>query len=130
MATTLENFDWVNARAKCSAEVVFTQLLAGVKRDVALIEQVRNLEPGTGFHVQPITSKRFEVFRIGSNNLSVAFFHVDDKVEIEDGVAGKKYIVTLTINCEGRCKLRIGEDELEQWQVRHKALEGLFFRLS
>jgi len=128
MGAIPQNFDWVNARAKCSAEVVFTQLLAGVKSDVALIEQVRKMEPGTGFHVQPITAKRFEVFRIGTTNPTVAFFHVDDKkIEIEDGGKGTTYAATLTINHEGRCKLRIGDEELEQWQVRHMALEALFF---
>ncbi len=43
----------------------------------------------------------------------------------------REFSVTLTLNNEGRCKLRVdGAEELEQWQVRRIALEKLFFENS
>ena len=36
---------------------------------------------------------------------------------------------TLTINNEGICKLKIGDEEYTNWQVRKKALEKCFFEL-
>jgi hypothetical protein len=33
----------------------------------------------------------------------------------------------ITLNNEGLCKLKVGETELDHWQVRRMALERLFF---
>jgi hypothetical protein len=33
----------------------------------------------------------------------------------------------LTLNNNGECRLRVKDEELEQWQVRRMALEELFF---
>jgi ornithine cyclodeaminase/alanine dehydrogenase-like protein (mu-crystallin family) len=34
---------------------------------------------------------------------------------------------SITLNSDGQCKLKVGNDELEQWQVRRMALETLSF---
>jgi hypothetical protein len=43
--------------------------------------------------------------------------------------AGNEIILraTITLNNEGRCMLKVDDEELEQWQVRRMALEDLFF---
>jgi hypothetical protein len=33
----------------------------------------------------------------------------------------------VTLNDEGECRLKVGDDELEEWQVLKRALETLFF---
>jgi hypothetical protein len=35
---------------------------------------------------------------------------------------------SITLTNGGQCKLRVGEEELEQWQFRRMALEKLFFQ--
>jgi hypothetical protein len=45
----------------------------------------------------------------------------DDAVLLEAG---------LTLNDEGECRLRTGEQELTFWQFRKRALYNLFFKLK
>jgi hypothetical protein len=45
-------------------------------------------------------------------------------------VAGEREIIftaTITFTNQGRCKIKVGDQELEQWQVLKMALEDLFF---
>jgi len=42
---------------------------------------------------------------------------------------GKKILeATLTLNDSGECRVKIGGQEYELWQMRKKALENLFFK--
>jgi hypothetical protein len=60
----------------------------------------------------------------------VRFYRIDEQIAVEgsgDPVSELKFEGTLTLTNEGKCKLRVGDQELDEWQVLRKALEKLFF---
>ncbi|HEY5176290.1 MAG TPA: hypothetical protein VII95_12075 [Terriglobales bacterium] len=123
----MSNFDWVSARGACSIRKVFEQLKLGAMDDVRAINALR-----AGLvcdMADNSTGDFFSVFREGNGSRTVKFSSAsDDEITITNST-GMNLRVTLTLNNQGDCKLRIvGKDEeLEQWQVRRMALEELFF---
>ena len=115
--------DWVTKRAECSAAQVFMELELDVERDVELINSKRQTPPKIGF------SKRetfFAAYQVENSQSQVRFTLRDGHLEIT-GISAEPVMVALTLNDEGRCKLKVEGKELEQWQVRRMALEKLFF---
>ena len=52
----------------------------------------------------------------------------EDSIDIDDEINRVEWSVTVGLNDEGRCILKLKDGtELEQWQFRKKALESLFF---
>lgn len=124
------NFKWVKARANCSLFEVFKRLRNGVGEDV----EERNSIPHSdsiNWHVGAETGKAFSVFREeqtykGPQAISVDFVLSDNEITVSDG----EHIFlrgAVTLNNEGECKLKVGAEELELWQVRRIALEQIFF---
>ena len=118
-------FDWVKARAACSIGQVFKELQLGVEGDVDAINSVRRLQPDTAFTAFSDRPDLFIVFQ--NRGPRVKFICGEDRIEIADEVTGQNIVATLTLTDEGRCKLKVGQEELEQWQVRRRALEALLF---
>ena len=61
---------------------------------------------------------------------SVDFIREQDRITVNyvtNSNAEKIFDASITLNNEGRCKLKVNEIELELWQVRRLALEKLFF---
>jgi hypothetical protein len=53
---------------------------------------------------------------------------VDQKIMVRDQATQEQWSVTVGLNNEGRCVLRLEDiSELETWQFRKKALDALFF---
>jgi hypothetical protein len=50
-----------------------------------------------------------------------------DHIRVSDDAGETKAQLRITFSNEGRCKLVEHGEELEQWQARRSALEGLFF---
>jgi hypothetical protein len=128
--TIPQELDWVKVRSECSVAHVFSELHLGAKNDVEAI----NLTPratenfATPFDVHTnSTGNVFVVFQTGNTNRTVKFRLGPDRIEVANQAG--QFAITLTLNNEGRCKLKVngGEEELEQWQVRRMMLEGLFF---
>jgi hypothetical protein len=122
----MSDFDWVTERANCSVQKVFRSLELGVKGDV----DKRNALLKTGEPKVETASRgeRFTVFRKGRDGTRVVEFAFDD-----DGISVTSDNVTLfhaalTIHNSGQCRLKVNKQELEEWQVRRKALEDLFFQ--
>jgi hypothetical protein len=117
--------DWVKERAACSLARVFQDLHMGVQGDVRKMNEIRKEE---AFGTRPTDRpNRFIAFRMDDLMRVVHFALEPTLIEIRDGVSGQSFDVGITLNDEGQCKLRIGGDELEQWQVRRRVLEALFF---
>jgi hypothetical protein len=81
------------------------------------------------------SSKQFAAVRIDDATRgiseSVDFRLGDGTITVHRvGTKGEELLFTadVTLDNEGQCKLRVGDDNLEQWQVRRMALERLFFR--
>jgi hypothetical protein len=123
-----QELDWVTVRAACSVEQVFKELHQGVKDDVEamnLLCEQREEAP-----IAMSTHRAGNAFFVGRGQAIkpvVRFLLGKDRIEIADEVSNQTFVVTLTLNNEGRCKLRIEQEEFEQWQVRRMSLEKLFF---
>ena len=124
----MADFDWVTERANCSVEKVFRSLELGAKSDV----DRRNASRKEGETIKWNTASsgnRFSVFRDGGDwkPKSIEFIRDAEGVLVEeDGV--QAFYASLTINDNGHCRLRVEKRELEEWQVRRRALEDLFFQ--
>jgi hypothetical protein len=135
--TIVAPVSWVKAHASCSVHTVFKELAQGAKGDIEDAKSVTNPYSHATFSFAQMSNERFSVMRANNPILhatrSVDFEIRGDEIAVYSmgGADGNKELFTvgLTLNNEGQCKLKIkGRDEdLEQWQVRRKALELLFF---
>jgi hypothetical protein len=131
---TDETFNWVKERHACSLLVVFKSLEHGVREDVMTIESLTDPREDIHFEVTS-SSKQFSAMRIDDAirgiSKSVDFRLSDDVITVHftGSKGGEQLLFTagVTLDNEGQCKLRIGDESLEQWQVRRMALEKLFF---
>jgi hypothetical protein len=124
-----DNFDWVGARANCSASVVFEKLKMLIADDVEAMTKLRKSDYATSFAFISAHSNRFAVRATDemSFHRSVAF--TLNKTEITvDGPDGPMFVITIGLSDDGDCRCRISGQEYDLWQVRKKALEELFFR--
>jgi hypothetical protein len=124
------DFDWVTRRAKCSAEFMF-----GVLRRLAQ-ENILRRNALTGPHE---AAERFmfeehegrchfavyEPTTMGSRK-AVDFRLEDDVIYVKPST-GHSFEATLMLDTNGRCKFKVGGDELDSWQVLKLGLESLFF---
>lgn len=130
MSTVPHELNWVKARSECSVGHVFSQLFIDIEQDVTGV----NLLPTTPGYPPPAfavqrneAGNTFVVFEAGNTNAMVRFQLASDRIVIVMP-DGKQLAITLTLNNEGLCKLKVnGEGELERWQVRRMALESFFF---
>jgi hypothetical protein len=132
MSELPQQFSWVKALSECSVKGIFSALYRGAQADAEEATLARkerfpgyNLAP---FEVQPNTKgNAFIVMEQGNLATEVRFILCDDRVAI--CMHDREYAVRPTLDSNGKCKLRIDneEQELEEWQVRRRALQGLFF---
>jgi len=124
------NFDWVTERHNCSLVTMFGVLKLLARRDVAKLAELAgtlkaHVEEPSGF------DEFFSVVLPGNafrDRQAVRFQLARDRIIIED-VSGQSYNITLTLDDDGRCKLKVnaGEFALDPWQVMRLALEPLLF---
>jgi hypothetical protein len=126
------NLNWVKERAQCSLGVVFKELEHGVDEDVRVLAGLYPDDPAT-FSIAKGANEFSVVFVRDRMNpritKSVDFALGKDAISVSNTHDGLMFTVGITLNNEGRCKLKTNksDDELEQWQVRRMALEALFF---
>jgi hypothetical protein len=133
------NFPWVQARAKCSLLCVSKELRAGVIADVEARKAEQKPSESFEWSVTNVIEGRFAVvredtgematvsgFQRGGGSASIDFVLSNDYIEVM-GESASKFKASVTLNNEGLCKLKVGDLELDQWQVRRMALEELFF---
>ena len=126
------DFDWVTARAKCSAFDMFVRLRELAQRDA----ERRNVFPEA-----TASTERFK-FHDSEDRVKFAFsvwdrsgktrrgtdFRLDGDVIRIQPTAGDAFEATVTLTDEGHCKLLVGNEVLDLWQVLRRALEPLFFK--
>jgi len=122
-------WDWVTARAQCSARAFFERLALGAQQNVTT--RVALLPSGA---VAPR-----DVVRVATHGTSFAVFteatpgptvrvRLDGPrivVAREDGL--ESFAGTVTLDDTGRCRLRVGAEALDEWQVLKRALEPVLF---
>jgi hypothetical protein len=126
---TSQAFNWVRARANCSLLHVFNELRLGAEEDVREMNTLAKLPQysQSSLAVRANTAgDYFVVFRAENANTRVEFNCETTRITVQRGDG--QSVITLTLNNEGRCKLRVnGGEDLEEWQVRRTMLEDLFF---
>jgi len=127
------NLDWVKVRAECSIHHVFKELELGVHEDIEKMQSFVKPDETIKFSVVKTSSGRFAAMRVNnpfSTSQSVYFVCKNNEISVhEDGSFGEelRMTATLTLTNDGHCKLKVGDEELYQWQFRRMALERLFF---
>lgn len=125
----MADFNWVTARAQCSIISVFLRLKKGVQDDIEAANSVFK-DTGREFRIVPdVTS--FTVYQeiIPPRRESISFSLNDNNTEIcvRDEGGTPKFSATVTLNKDKEYRLLVGNDEMEEWRFRQKALEKLFF---
>jgi hypothetical protein len=126
-----QELNWVEKRAACTAPEVFHQICEGVIGDAAAVNAVRQLPVDAMFKVDTLhDGVTIVVGQLGrSPRIVVRFALIDNRIMVTHHPASKpEWYAAVSLNNEGRCTLRLEDStELEQWQFRKKALEGIFF---
>jgi hypothetical protein len=128
--TIPQELNWVEKRAACTIGQVFNKLCNDFEGDVSAINAIRNLLDDNRFCINPVGDGSTIVIGQPSRfpRVVVKIGIVQNEIEVQDGTTRSAWRVRIGLNNEGRCTLRLNEStELEQWQFRKKALEGLFF---
>lgn len=122
----MTNFDWVTARHRCSASTVFARLRESIKVDAKL-----RSEQTKGTAIFSVSNEEFTIFvtrrLVDGNEQTISLVRTATSIGAF-GVDGKELCVaTLSLNKTGDCCLKVGSDELSEWEFRKLALENLFF---
>jgi hypothetical protein len=121
-------FDWVTQRSLCSFPNVFKELRLQVEEDVKTRNALRPNNSPYAFSVTENGDDFAVLLEAKELRRSVKFSLAEHAIEVRDDIGDKMFEVTLTFNDEGQCRLHVGENELDLWQVRRMALEELLFR--
>jgi hypothetical protein len=125
------NFDWVTARANCSASEVFKTLETQVKSDVEKRNGLRTSEE-MKFDIKFAIESSMQVFRVGvfrdSQRLNYSVFsQIPEGIKVEYKER-EPLVGVLTLSNDGECRLRVKDvEEYAFWQFRKLALEPIFF---
>lgn len=133
-ATVRSQFEWVSARAACLPVKVFEELMLQVTSDV----EIRNrMSEGRGYRFEMhVETNGFMVFLdsqdyryVRSPYRLTRFFLEGQQITARYADETEIFSATPTLNDDGECRLKIKDKNYELWQVRHMALDKLFFEL-
>jgi hypothetical protein len=120
--------DWVKERAACTIDKMFVLLHKAVEDDAKRVNEIRRLPDYAAFEV--ILNREGDIFTVKAAEALkpyVKFTKEDDTIIVSSDPTTVDMVLRVGLSDEGRCKLTDNASELEQWQVRKIALEGLFF---
>jgi hypothetical protein len=128
-----EEFDWVNARERCTPLDVLHDLEVKVEKDVEkrnalLSESEKQYEVKFKFS-SDLNQFFVEVERSTERVERVRFRPLVDGIEVTYLESETSFIGTLTLSNDGQCRLQVGDIEYNFWQFRKAALEQVFFSL-
>ena len=128
---SLGNFDWVTARADCSAHEIFERLKMQVRQDVSKREEIAKKNPGIqsyfGFRFAE-EGPSFVVIMEGQKiRNSVRFEQTADSILAWSEDRKLRLEANLTLSHDGQCRVLVAGEEYDLWQFRKMALEDLFF---
>jgi hypothetical protein len=107
----------------------FERLLLAAKKNV----DTRNAAAADGpkFTFHSPEPALFSVMRQSfGRQAGVRFYRVEEQIYVEGSggeVSELKFDGTLTLTNDGKCRLRVNDRELDEWQVLRTALEQLLF---
>jgi hypothetical protein len=128
-----DQFDWVKARAECTAASKFEHLRAGVKQDVERRNALTRLDDGFRFEFSE-DDEGFDVARVEGSRFTnpkvaglVRFERAGSRIHIRSEDVDVDFTAILTLDPAGQCRFVVGEALYADWEVRRLALELLFF---
>ena len=124
------NFDWVTIRANCTALDMFARLRDLARRDTGLRNGYvgeNQSEDRFRYHDSESNEWAFSVWdRLGRTRRGTDF-RLDAEVIHIEPTEGEAFTATVTFTDAGECRLKVGNEVLDLWQVLRRALEPLFF---
>ena len=126
--TKTSDFDWVQARTDCSLPTVFQRLKLQIKAGAdARTETLLKNDAGFGFSTVSEGASISVVLQGKFPLKSIVFTLTESGISVRDGDDNLTFDAILTLDDGGQCRLKVGTRELEFWQFRRLALEGLLF---
>jgi hypothetical protein len=120
-------FNWVTQRSQCSFPNVFKDLRIQVEEDIKTRNSLRPNNSPYEFSVKEDGNDFTVLLEAEDFRKSVIFSLTEHAIVVKDDAGNQVFEVTLTFNDQGQCRLHVDDKELESWQVRRMALEGLLF---
>ena len=128
-----EDFDWISARAACSASQAFQKLRLQVESDVSKRNEIRTdnekskyayqfTSEGGAFSVH-LVSHLFEQMEIG-----VIFKRTPAGIEVYSLADQLLLQGEVTLSNGGQCRIMVAGSEYNFWQFRKLSLESVFFK--
>lgn len=124
---SIEDFDWVEARSKCSLFAIFQKLKLQLRSDVERIQSLRPPDCHYGFRFTEHGPSATVLVEGNKIHESVTFLLVNGAIETRDSNDNKNLTATPTLSDDRECRLMVSGKERELWQFRKMALESLFF---
>lgn len=130
---TSDQFEWVSAKAKCTAALMFERLRAGVKQDVERRNALVGLDEGFRFELSE-EGEAFDVARLEGSRVAqprvsalVRFERAGPRIHVRSEDVDVDFTAILSLDPAGHCRFVVGEVLYSDWEVRRMALELLFF---
>jgi hypothetical protein len=123
-----KNFDWVTARAECSADKIFEKLKLQVQENVTVRKRLMPSERHYGFEFVESGSTAFSVTVVGNHLHDSVRFHLGDEQINVRNWNGEEYQLFATLCDDGECRVKVNGNEYDLWQVSKMALEDLLFK--
>ena len=121
-------FDWVTERSSCSLPKVFRDLRLQVEADVKTRNALRPANSPYEFLVKDDGDGFAVLLKTADANKSITFKPAEHAILVRDDKGDQMLEITLAFNDQGKCRLRVNNEERELWQVRRMALEELLFQ--
>jgi hypothetical protein len=124
-----DDFDWVDAQAKCSAALMFDRLRTRVEEDVRRRNGLLDRRDGWKFEFYS-EHDAFEVSRLigpGKVGAVVQFERVGRRIHVQGEDIDVDLTAIVTVDANGVCRFVVGEAMYSDWEIRRMALELLFF---
>jgi hypothetical protein len=118
---------WVRARAECLPRNAYARLMQSMRHDVEIRNELhpdgderlfKLVEHDDSFSVFPTGRAGIDVVRIDLRPTHIGISHDNGSIDL---------LVTPRLSAAGACIFEVDGAELEEWQLRRKALESLFF---
>jgi hypothetical protein len=120
-------FDWVTERAACSLPKIFIELRKEVEEDVKTRNAMRPKNSPYEFRVEDQGGDFLVVLAAEGRQRQVHFSLKSEAILALNNEGDTMFELRTTFNTAGQCKLHVKDQELELWQARRMALEGLMF---
>jgi hypothetical protein len=131
MTEPVHKLAWVTARAECSPRAAFARLLAAVESDVTERNALRSNAETREFELFVSVADADSLFSVvrdrRATSIGVRFRFDGQTVGADHDTIGPVAKGAPFLDADGRCKFRVGDEVLEEWQFRMRALESLFF---